>query len=78
MAVIKRFTGRPRWRTSSCWVVCSVYGEQDAGDEGNKGPLTMGLFDSFYAELTCPNCGCQATVEAQTKDFESASCHSEP
>ena len=32
----------------------------------------MGLFDSFYAELTCPNCGCQAMVEAQTKDFENA------
>jgi hypothetical protein len=32
----------------------------------------MGLFDSFYAELTCPNCGCQATVEAQTKDFDNA------
>lgn len=32
----------------------------------------MGLFDSFYAEMTCPNCGCQATVEAQTKDFENA------
>ena len=32
----------------------------------------MGMFDSFYAELTCPNCGCQAVVEAQTKDFENA------
>ena len=32
----------------------------------------MGMFDSFYAELTCPNCGCQAIVEAQTKDFENA------
>jgi hypothetical protein len=32
----------------------------------------MGLYDSFYASLTCPNCGCQATVEAQTKDFENA------
>ncbi len=32
----------------------------------------MGLYDSFYAELTCPNCGCQAIVEAQTKDFENA------
>jgi hypothetical protein len=32
----------------------------------------MGLFDSFHAELTCPNCGCQAMVEAQTKDFENA------
>jgi len=32
----------------------------------------MGLFDSFYGELTCPNCGCQAIVEAQTKDFENA------
>lgn len=32
----------------------------------------MGLFDSFYAELTCPNCGCRAMVEAQTKDFENA------
>ena len=32
----------------------------------------MGLYDSFLAELTCPNCGCQATVAAQTKDFENA------
>ena len=32
----------------------------------------MGLFDAFYAELTCPNCGCRAMVEAQTKDFENA------
>ena len=32
----------------------------------------MGLYDSFYAGLTCPNCGCQASVEAQTKDFEKA------
>jgi hypothetical protein len=32
----------------------------------------VGLFDSFYAELTCPNCGCRAMVEAQTKDFENA------
>lgn len=32
----------------------------------------MGMFDSFFAELTCPNCGCQAIVEAQTKDFENA------
>jgi hypothetical protein len=32
----------------------------------------MGLYDSFYAGLTCPNCGCQASVEAQTKDFENA------
>jgi hypothetical protein len=30
------------------------------------------MFDSFYAELTCPNCGCQAVAEAQTKDFENA------
>lgn len=37
-----------------------------------KGKHTMGLFDSFYAELTCPNCGCQAVVDAQTKDFENA------
>jgi hypothetical protein len=33
---------------------------------------TMGMYDSFYADLTCPNCGCQAAVEAQTKDFENA------
>jgi hypothetical protein len=33
---------------------------------------TMGMYDSFYADLTCPNCGCQASVEAQTKDFENA------
>jgi hypothetical protein len=32
----------------------------------------MGMFDSFYAELTCPNCGCQAVVEASTKDLENA------
>jgi hypothetical protein len=32
----------------------------------------MGMFDSLYAELACPNCGCQAVVEAQTKDFENA------
>jgi hypothetical protein len=32
----------------------------------------MGMFDSFYAELTCPNCGCQAVVEAQTKDLHCA------
>jgi hypothetical protein len=32
----------------------------------------MSLYDSFYAGLTCPNCGCQASVEAQTKDFENA------
>ncbi len=32
----------------------------------------MGLYDSFQAELTCPNCGCQAMVAAQTKEFENA------
>jgi hypothetical protein len=32
----------------------------------------MGLYDSFHADLTCPNCGCQASVEAQTRDFENA------
>jgi hypothetical protein len=32
----------------------------------------MGLYDAFYAGLTCPNCGCQASVEAQTKDFQNA------
>jgi hypothetical protein len=30
------------------------------------------MYDSFYANLTCPNCGCQGAVEAQTKDFENA------
>jgi hypothetical protein len=37
-----------------------------------EGQKPMGLYDAFYAGLTCPNCGCQATVEAQTKDFENA------
>jgi hypothetical protein len=32
----------------------------------------MRMFDSFCAELNCPNCGYQAVVEAQTKDFENA------
>jgi hypothetical protein len=32
----------------------------------------MGLYDSFHGGLTYPNCGCQATVEAQTKDSENA------
>ena len=32
----------------------------------------MALYDPFDAGLTHPNGGCQASVEAQTKDFETA------
>jgi hypothetical protein len=45
---------------------------QATGEGAHGGEKTMGLYDSFYAGLTCPNCGCQASVEAQTKDFENA------
>lgn len=37
-----------------------------------EGQKSMGLYDSSHAGLTCPNGGCQAGVEAQTKDFETA------
>jgi hypothetical protein len=32
----------------------------------------MGLYDSFYASLTRPHYGCQASVEAQTQGVENA------
>jgi len=30
----------------------------------------MGMFDSIYLDITCPNCGDKARNEAQTKDLE--------